>query len=323
MMDIFHKSKERLQKSIKEIGVKETFKKGLSGLLFELLLQEMSNRRLDKSFRKCYYSPFFREIDFHALNLEGSGGLWLNPLDEGFSKEFFLYGFREPLNTYFIYHNVRGHKVLDIGSNLGYFPIIELNAGAKQVIAMEPVPMTFRFLKRNLAPYNSKVVIINAAISNRNGNLELFIPRKFNLASAIHTTDSIFKRIQCPAYSLSTIAEQYDFDTLRMDIEGFEYEVLIEGIPENIKYIFMELHDSLGLKKTQRLLLFLEKQGFIAKYSIREIPLKFYPFIKNLNLQNAFSILRTFNQTTVESNIMLSEIAQMQLHLRHLILERI
>ena len=323
MVNNFHELKERLRKSVYEVGLKKTFKKVVWELLVGQLQQEISSRRLDKAFRKHVGVPMFREIDFHVLNLPGKGVLFLNPLDEGFSKEFSLYGFREPLNTYFVYNSVKGRKVLDIGSNLGYFPLVELNAGAKYVIAIEPVPTTFKFLQRNLAPYKDKTILLNVAISAKNGTLELYVPRKFNLATAIYVPDS--KKIQCRALSLSSVMEQYDdIDTIRMDVEGYEYEILMTGIPENVECICIELHDTLGLKKTRKLLSFLEKSGFIAKWSIREIPLRYYSLIQIITLKKAYKILKEFGQASVEADIPLSDIAQSNYpHLRHLILERV
>ena len=81
-----------------------------------------------------FAEPIWRDINFKALNLDASAKLLLNPLDEGFSKEFYLYGFREPLNTFAIFNNVTKSQpiVLDVGGNLGYFPLVELAAGARR-----------------------------------------------------------------------------------------------------------------------------------------------------------------------------------------------
>ena len=54
----------------------------------------------------------WRKINFSALNLhsDSESRLLLNPIDEGFSKEFYLYGFREPLNTFAIFNKIKRKK---------------------------------------------------------------------------------------------------------------------------------------------------------------------------------------------------------------------
>jgi hypothetical protein len=64
--------------------------------------------------------PFFEEmwckINFKALGIDANAQLLLNPFDDGFSKDFYVYGFWEPLNTIAIFDYVSKTKpvVLDI-----------------------------------------------------------------------------------------------------------------------------------------------------------------------------------------------------------------
>ena len=64
--------------------------------------------------------------------------------------------------------------VLDIGGNLGYFSIIELQAGAKKVISVEPVPSTFRLLSKTLEGYK-EAKPLNIAISDSKESLKLYV----------------------------------------------------------------------------------------------------------------------------------------------------
>jgi hypothetical protein len=66
-----------------------------------------------------------REINLRALGIKSKIPikLSLNPRDVGFSKEFSIYGFREILNSLFVYYVVRKYRppvVMNIGANLGY-----------------------------------------------------------------------------------------------------------------------------------------------------------------------------------------------------------
>jgi hypothetical protein len=64
---------------------------------------------------------------------------------------------------------------------------------------------------------------------------------------------------------------------LRMDVEGYEYKILSEDIPEQVLLINVELHPSnYDLKE------FCQKivdQGFLIEYFIGDIPFGFYPLI--------------------------------------------
>jgi hypothetical protein len=53
--------------------------------------------------------------------------------------------------------------VLDIGAYLGDTPLLWLYKGARSVIAVEPVPLHFQYLKRNVA--GLPVICINASLA--------------------------------------------------------------------------------------------------------------------------------------------------------------
>ena len=98
------------------------------------------------------------ELDFKSLDMVSKVNehtLFLNPMDEGLSAQLYSWRFREPLNTHFLSKFIVDEEqnidaVIDIGSNIGYFPLVEIVSGAPQVIAIEPVPETYLFLKKNL-----------------------------------------------------------------------------------------------------------------------------------------------------------------------------
>ena len=71
--------------------------------------------------------------------------------------------------------NVCGREVLDIGSTVGDSVIFFLLEGAEKVIAVEPFPAAFAQLEKNIAlnGFEDQVVLLNAAISDSNGNFTL------------------------------------------------------------------------------------------------------------------------------------------------------
>jgi len=241
----------------------------------------------------------WREINFKALGLNAKARLLLNPLDEGFSKEFYLYGFREPLNTFTIFKIIEKEKprVLDIGSNIGYFPLIELQAGAKNLIAVEPVPLSFDLLCKSLRGFRN-VTLLNLAISDKQGTLKLYVSNEFNITSSsrsliTHSRRRILREVRVDAVPISTLTEWYPIDMIRMDVEGHEYRILAGDIPRQIRIICMELHIIRPYNKTQaiRLLQHLYKQGFKTAIVINDMGYWAYPLINYLGLKRTYKIV--------------------------------
>jgi FkbM family methyltransferase len=139
---------------------------------------------------KGHEVPSEREVNLWALGIKSKMPikLSLNPCDQGFSKEFSLYGFREILNSLFVYYIVRKYRpsvVIDIGANLGYYVALEALAGAEKIIAVEPVPPTYSYLCRNLKTIENAVAL-NVAVADRDGEVSMTVSDSFNLA---HVTE--------------------------------------------------------------------------------------------------------------------------------------
>lgn len=245
---------------------------------------------------KRHEVPSEREINLRALGIKSkmSIKLSLNPYDQGFSKEFSLYGFREVLNSLLIYYIVRKYRppvVMDIGANLGYYVALEALAGAEKIIAIEPVPLTYSYLCRNLKTIENAVAL-NVAVADRDGEVSMTVSDSFNLA---HVTEgesdascASGSRIRVKAFSLNTLIKKLGLQSLknimlRMDIEGYEYKILSENIPEQISLINVELHPSNYDVKgfCQKIL----DQGFLIEYFIGDIPFGFYPLINTFGLR--------------------------------------
>lgn len=290
--------------------------------------------------RAKFSREFWMDIDFDVLGLENvKARMLLNPFDEGFSKEFSCYGFREPLNTYFIFKTVEKVKpvVLDIGSNLGYFPLIELQAGAKHVIALEPIPMTFNLLSRTLEDFKN-TTLLNMAISDKHETLKLYIPNALNLATPVKDSlteggHEIVREIPVKAVPISAISEKYPINMIRMDVEGFKYKILKDKLPDQIEIICMEFHifNSHEEKSAVRLLQHLKDQSFQKAILINEMLYGFYPIVKRLGLKRAYNLITTFKSRIfrgpgvrfLDINTLLKEIFRIRRStIRHLILQR-
>ena len=79
---------------------------GLTFYAQNYLKRKLHNRFLTKKQLVKLNADNWKNINFKALNLHGSGKILLNPLDMGFSREFNVYGFREPLNSFAFFCDV-------------------------------------------------------------------------------------------------------------------------------------------------------------------------------------------------------------------------
>jgi len=220
------------------------------------------------------------------LNLEGVGvkkNIIFHVIDndEGLSKQLRLFGFREPLNWKKYYYFVDEEDVvLDIGANIGLFSILSKNA--KKIICVEPIRECIPILEKNLDSHNllNKSIIINMAVVKK-GRLWLELDTHINLSKVVQKRTKNTQKIKSEL--LEYFTKKYKTNLVRMDVEGYEYEILKQGIPKRINKIAMEFHAGLlGNKKIKEILQLFHKEKFKVRYIVEDLPLRLYPFYKIL-----------------------------------------
>ncbi len=251
----------------------------------------------------------WRKINFRALNLVGNARLLLNPFDEGFSKEFNVYGFREPLNTFALFCHVAKKKptILDIGGNLGYFAMVGLEAGAKRVVAVEPIINTFRLLSKTLSRCE-RAKFLNIAISDSVGELTLYVATERNVTSSsvmlLKCSGRVLQsEIRVDAETLENMVSKYSVNMLRMDVEGHEYRILGKKIPDEIDSINVELHVLPPYDRSRAIELVkgLTKQGFRVSVAVNEMSYGYYPLVAHMGLETAYKVSATLEKNKLGS----------------------
>jgi FkbM family methyltransferase len=154
-----------------------------------------------------------------------------------------------------------GSVVLDIGSNIGNHAIYwAAKRRALKVYAFEPVPSTYAILRRNVEinGLQNHIVTYNVAVSDTYDNLSIsrYSPRNIggtNLQKISHGN--------IPAISLdSFVPAERRCDFMKIDVEGFERNVLIGGrqffAQMRPKFVFIEvftLKGQWGINETLKL----------------------------------------------------------------------
>lgn len=174
---------------------------------------------------------------------------------QGISETLAITGSREEIAAYILKRELEPDMtVLDLGANIGYTILLEAKCLDERglIFAVEPDPRNFRLLEKNvnINGLGKIVQLYQLAMAERSGSGVLHIAPASNLNTMVgqpHLNES-FCELQVPVMSLDDfMIDKKPFNFLRMDIEGYEVEVLrgamktLSSAPGPVK-IFFEAH---------------------------------------------------------------------------------
>jgi FkbM family methyltransferase len=151
-----------------------------------------------------------------------------------------------------------GDVVLDLGAHVG---AISMYLASKypflRVIAYEPVPLNFSYLRYNLARNGIKnVETVNLAVTSDGRDLELLQHPQSNTGGA----SSSFSRLDLPGHerprsrsvTLNAIFDRHEIKELKLlkiDVEGAEHEVLkASHVLDRVQFLVGEFHENSYLR---------------------------------------------------------------------------
>jgi FkbM family methyltransferase len=187
-----------------------------------------------------------------SLRFEVHGNvLTVLPGDQGISRELSAYRTHEPLATKLLKQFLKpGMNVVDIGGNLGYYALLEARAvgNAGRVVAIEPVAANFAQLSKNVKANGYRNIRLhNVAIGASNGIAAMYIGKKSNWHS-LHPVPWKTRKTTVRVSTLDAMLGEHNLrsvDLIRMDLEGYEVEV-IHGMAETLENysprLLVELH---------------------------------------------------------------------------------
>ncbi len=225
---------------------------------------------------KCVYEPFNVKRKWIKIN---GYYLLLDFKTEGISKGLYVMGSREILETEIMKKEIKNEDIcLEAGANIGYYALLEAQKTIGKIYAFEPDIRNMDILKKAIKRNNFKnIETYEMALSNKIGKAEIYLEEESNINSLIKekdfkgktklinttTIDNFFKKRKGP-------------DFIRMDIEGFEYEVF-SGMGSLIKSnkplrIMVEFHFYKYTPKRDftKKIKSLKENGFKVKYLITQ-----------------------------------------------------
>ncbi|MFA4855196.1 MAG: FkbM family methyltransferase [archaeon] len=221
--------------------------------------------------------------DFVLKEIQGSR-MFLNIRDKGLSSDLYLRGKRENNATDEFQKRLREDMVIvDAGANIGYYALMEAKAVGKKgkVYAIEPIPQNIELLKKNIeANGYGNMEVFQLAVGDKNGRQDIFVSRQSNLSTFCKNPglDQSGETLSVEVASLDSFLEGKRLpDIVRMDVEGYEYEIL-RGMGQTMKkdrnmQFFIEIHaDFMGREKTIELFRIMKESGFRHCRVVMESP---------------------------------------------------
>ncbi len=169
----------------------------------------------------------------------------------------------EPYETQLFIDSVKsGMTVVDIGANIGYYTLLAARAVGPRgvVVAIEPDPVNFTLLSRNVARngFGNRVILKQCAVTHRNGTVILFKDRN-NFGAHSFAEDNLLSAgsVEVPCSTLAHALAVHGLesaDLIKLDVQGVE-GLIFDGAKEwflsGPVQVFMEYWPS-GLRRMGR-----------------------------------------------------------------------
>jgi len=199
--------------------------------------------------------------DFYVVkDIQGSKML-LNLNDVGISRELYFTGVHEAESTAQYKKELRpGMTIFELGANIGYYALIGAKAigDTGRIIAFEPSPINMETFRLNITlnDLNDRIETYQIGVGNTVESMKFNVVNKGNMSSFYkRKDDGVVEQVETIDVEVTTLdafiaAHPQKIDYIRMDVEGFEYEIF-QGMQNFLKSeyapdgFFIEIHSTL------------------------------------------------------------------------------
>jgi FkbM family methyltransferase len=180
-------------------------------------------------------------------------------------------------NEHFLLSDFSGKNtnlILDVGANEGYYTLkIKKNNPRAKIVAVEPNPLAFELLEKNIKSNKmTDVILVNKAIGPKTEKGSFEVVEQVNAICGKNVNNikrpwlkkEMIKKIVVDYISLEKLCSEYRLETiniLKLDVEGMETEILksSKNLLDKIQRIVVEYHSEKSKKALKK---YMKNEGF-------------------------------------------------------------
>jgi FkbM family methyltransferase len=185
----------------------------------------------------------------HVMNWVGGTRFFARRGETGVTGNIYV-GLHEFEDMAFTLHVLRPESLfIDVGANAGSYTLLAAGAVGCRVMAIEPVPETFRRLQQNLElnGLRGRVDALNLAVGGEQGSAA-FTSMQDAMNHALPAGTSATGAITVPVVRLDDLLHEEAPELVKVDVEGYEAAVLSGGThcfsPQGTNAVLLELNGS-------------------------------------------------------------------------------
>jgi len=208
------------------------------------------------------YSDFIKDRNISSIQITGDGVVFeagngvkilCDPDDRRSAPlEILNFGDYDSEELKVIRGLLRGDSVIvDIGANIGWYSLTLAKEAQKgKVLALEPVPLIFGYLEKNIGLNKAKnIEPLNLGLSDKAGEAVFFYNPSLPTATSMRKLHDAgeSRKIKCKMTTLDTLAAEKALsriDFIKCDVEGSELLVIrggLETIKKHKPVLFLEM----------------------------------------------------------------------------------
>ncbi|MEM0478191.1 MAG: FkbM family methyltransferase [Candidatus Caldarchaeum sp.] len=192
-----------------------------------------------------------------------------------------------------------GSVFIDIGANQGTYTILALSIrDIGVVVAVDPDPRIYRYLRAHPVLKDSSAQILNKAVWLSDSKAKLTLGKSTVATSltplqrAVKENHFLNMTVECETIRLDTLVNKFPkVDLIKMDIEGAEYHVLTDPMLDlqKVDALIIEMHYALKSIEANEIINMLKNHRYriyiISPSLLKSSPLKYHLFATRNPLQ--------------------------------------
>jgi len=133
-----------------------------------------------------------------------------------------------------------GFNVLDIGAHIGTFSRLAAIKGAKSITCYEPYYPSFDILNHNIKNIPCKIKIFPLAVGPKDDKNSVLYVQDNPANNSQYRKGEPINVVQIKFDGILTVP----YDVVKIDVEGAEYSLKFDLLPNSVKRLAVEMHTS-------------------------------------------------------------------------------